>query len=77
LRQANYTCQVTGKRGVKLVVHHLFSVATHPELRWDTTNIVVIQKALHDQFHQQFMGGCGKPVTPQDWHNFLKAVDVC
>jgi hypothetical protein len=76
LRKANYTCQITGKHGVKLVVHHLFSVATHPHLRWDETNIVVVHKVLHDQFHYQYMGGCTKPVTPQDWNNFLKAMDV-
>jgi len=46
LRMANYTCQVTGERGVKLVVHHLYSVATHPQLRWDETNIVVVQKTV-------------------------------
>ena len=77
LRKANYTCQVTGKRGVKLVVHHLFSVAAHPHLRWDETNIIVVQKALHDQFHHQYMGGCTKPVTSDDWNNFLGALGVC
>jgi hypothetical protein len=46
-------------------------------MRWDETNIVVVQKGLHDQFHHQYMGGPTKPVTPQDWHAFLKAVDVC
>jgi len=77
LRKANFTCQVTHQRGVPLVVYRLFSVATHPYMRWDETNIVVVQKGLHDQFHHQYMGGATKPVTPQDWHAFLKAVDVC
>jgi len=77
LRKANYTCQVTGKRGVKLVVHHLFSVSTHPHLRWNATNIVVVQKTLHDQFHHTYMKGCTKPCTPDDWHTFLKQCADC
>ena len=72
LRKANYTCQITGHRGVKLVVHHLYDVATHPAKRWDEANIVVVTKAIHDAFHYDYMRGSGKPVTPNDWTTFLR-----
>jgi hypothetical protein len=71
-RKAKYTCQATGRRGIKLAVHHLYGVATHPELRWDESNIVVVGNDLHLAFHTEFMGGWMKPVTPRDWHSFLK-----
>jgi hypothetical protein len=73
LKKANYTCQVTGKRGIKLSVHHLYGVSTHPQLRWDEANIIVVDQRLHNRFHFQFMRGPMNPVTPDDWQDFLRS----
>jgi nitrous oxidase accessory protein NosD len=72
IAQADYTCAVTRERGCKLAVHHLYSVKSYPEKRWDDSNVIVIKKTLHDEFHQRFMGGSQRPCTPDDWERFLQ-----
>lgn len=50
----NYTCQLSGIRGGKLAVHHIYSYAKYPELRTDPNNGITIRKDIHDQFHKQY-----------------------
>jgi hypothetical protein len=71
ITKADYICVVTGQRGCRLAVHHLYSVNRYPEKRWDESNTIVITKELHDIFHQRFMGNARKPCTPDDWKRFL------
>lgn len=74
LEKANWTCQITGVRGVSLSVHHLDCVKGFPEKRWDESNVVVVQTKLHKEFHFQFMGNTRKKCTSLDWVAFLTTI---
>ena len=51
LRLSNWTCDITGKRGSELVVHHLNGYHWYKRGRTDVNNAVVICKELHSEFH--------------------------
>ncbi len=72
LKERNYTCSVTGERGVKLSVHHLHDVKNYPELRFNQWNVVVVRQDIHKEFHYEFMGNARKSCTEQDWNKFLR-----
>lgn len=71
LSKNNYTCAVTGERGCRLSVHHLYSVCSRPELRWDESNVVVVREDIHKKFHIEHMGGFSVPCRPDDFKEFL------
>lgn len=48
----NYTCQVTGKHGGNLNVHHLNAYHWDKEHRTDTNNGITISKEIHKLFHK-------------------------
>lgn len=48
----NYTCQVTGKRGGDLVVHHLNGYHWDKEHRTDINNGITLSKEIHKLFHK-------------------------
>lgn len=48
----NYTCQITGKRGGDLNVHHLNSYHWDKEHRTDINNGITISKKIHKLFHK-------------------------
>ena len=50
----NWTCQVSGVRGGKLVPHHLQNFAEYPELRFAIDNGVTLSKEEHAAFHKQY-----------------------
>ena len=47
LEKDNFTCQVCGKRGGKLEVHHIKSFADYPDLRFEVSNGIAVHKTCH------------------------------
>lgn len=47
----NFTCQVSGSRGVILNAHHLNNWADFPEKRFDLANGVTLSEEIHNRFH--------------------------
>jgi 5-methylcytosine-specific restriction endonuclease McrA len=47
----NFTCQKTGQRGGRLVVHHINNFADFPELRTAIDNGITLSKEAHIKFH--------------------------
>lgn len=47
----DYTCQICGKRGVKLQAHHLKSWGKYPELRFELDNCQTVCTACHYLIH--------------------------
>lgn len=54
LEERGYRCELTGQIGGKLSVHHLDSVHLFPNKRFDKSNVVVIRKDIHFDFHKQY-----------------------
>ena len=52
LKRDNYTCQITGKRGGKLEVHHLNCYSKFKEERTDINNAITLSKEIHKLFHK-------------------------
>lgn len=52
LERDNYTCQLTGKRGGKLEVHHLNCFSDFKEGRMDLDNCITLSKEIHKLFHK-------------------------
>ena len=50
----NYTCQLSGQKGGKLVVHHLNGYNWDIKHRLDINNGIVITKELHILFHKLY-----------------------
>jgi Mor family transcriptional regulator len=69
LKDRLYTCELTGKVGGELQVHHIFPVWSHPELRYDGGNVIVIQRKIHKEFHRIF----GSKTNVFAWNHFVKA----
>ena len=65
-------CEVTGEKD-NLVIHHLYSFNTHPELGNDTANMVRITSAVHNEFHKIYGRGNN---TCEQWNEFVENLDV-
>ena len=52
LKRDNYTCQITGKTGGKLEVHHLNCFSDFKEGRTDLDNCITLSKEIHRLFHK-------------------------
>lgn len=65
----NYTCQVTGKRGVELCVHHLYSYNKYRCLRTVMENGITVSKEIHELFHKKYGRGNN---TLEQWEKFIK-----
>ena len=52
LERDNYTCQLTGKRGGDLEVHHLNCFSDFKEGRTDMNNCITLSKEIHRLFHK-------------------------
>lgn len=68
-RQANYTCDCCGKRGVKLNSHHLNNYKDNPNKRTDVSNGVCLCEQCHKDFHA-YMGGYKVPCAKEDYYKF-------
>jgi hypothetical protein len=51
LERDNFTDQITGQRGGRLVVHHINNFADYPELRTSLENGITLSKEVHIEFH--------------------------
>jgi hypothetical protein len=52
LQRDNWTCQKTGVRGGRLVVHHIKNFSQFPELRTSIENGITLSYSAHNQFHK-------------------------
>lgn len=52
LKRDNYTCQITGKKGGDLNVHHLNCFSDYEEGRMDLDNCITLSKEIHKLFHK-------------------------
>lgn len=57
MERDNYTCQVTGKRGCRLVVHHLNGYNWFKEGRTDINNAITVSYKVHNEFHKIYGKG--------------------
>lgn len=76
-RDAN-TCQVTGEKKnrvnkLKLAAHHLYSQNGYPYLADVENNLLTLLPEVHEQFHQDYMGGTCKTCTIDDFISFVQA----
>lgn len=71
-KEANYTCQVCARRGVKLNAHHKNSWKFFPELRYEHTNLVCICIDCHKRFHKIYGTGVIKPNVETQFLEFIK-----
>jgi hypothetical protein len=54
MERDNFTCQKTGQRGGRLVVHHINNFADFPELRTSISNGVTLSVEAHREFHKKY-----------------------
>lgn len=53
-KRDSYTCQITGQKGGKLVVHHLNGYNWYKKGRIDPNNAVTLSEELHKLFHKLY-----------------------
>ena len=53
----DYTCQICGKRGVRLNAHHIKSYAYFPNLRFSVDNGITLCEECHKSVHRKRKGG--------------------
>ena len=53
----NYTCQMCGKRGVKINAHHKNAYAYYPDLRYDIDNGITLCVPCHKAIHRRRFDG--------------------
>lgn len=73
----NYTCQLSGKKWWRLVVHHLVPYHSlfndinweveYSDLLFDISNWITISEEIHKQFHNQYWN---VTFTAQDFYDF-------
>lgn len=72
------TCQVTGQKKnrvnkIKLSAHHLYSQNGYPYLADVENNLLTVLPEVHEQFHQDHMGGTSKVCTIDDFIIFVQS----
>jgi hypothetical protein len=54
LERDKFTCQLCGKKGGKLQVHHLYLVSEYPDIALEDDNGITLCVKCHWQIHRQF-----------------------
>jgi len=54
LERDNFTCQKTGERGGRLIIHHINNFADFPELRTTINNGITLSEKTHKNFHKKY-----------------------
>ena len=67
--RANNRCEFTGCKSNNLVIHHLNGYNWYIEGRMDVDNAVVIDKEVHDVFHDKYGRGDN---TKEQWEEFVE-----
>ena len=67
--RANNRCEFTGCKSNNLVIHHLNGYNWYIEGRMDVDNAVVIDKEVHDVFHNKYGRGDN---TKEQWEEFVE-----
>ena len=49
-----YSCCITGKKGGKLEVHHIFNFTDYPHLRFLLDNGITMDRDIHAEFHKLY-----------------------
>jgi hypothetical protein len=57
---------------IKLAAHHLYSQAEYPHLAATAVNLITLSQDVHDEFHQNFMGGAQKSCTIDHFIEFVQ-----
>lgn len=71
LARDDYTCQISGQKGVKLSAHHIWS-RRYPNMRFSLENGITLAREIHIKFHAS-LGGFNKPFTAQELVAFALA----
>jgi hypothetical protein len=67
------TCIVSGltNKQTTIVVHHLYSCSTVPQLEYSMLNGIVLSTELHKTFHRLYSNNC----TPLNFIQFVKLLE--
>jgi len=69
LAERGYICELTGVSSNKLSVHHIDSVHLFPNKQFDKSNVIVITKDIHMDFHRKYGF---QWATKEKWDNYVK-----
>jgi len=67
IQERNFKCELTGLNN-RLSVHHINGVWSHPDLRFDKNNCIVILNSIHKKFHKIY----GNRTNEADWREFIE-----
>jgi hypothetical protein len=73
LASADWTCDITGERGIELEAHHLSNKADNEDVKFDLSNGVAIAKEFHTLFHSKFYFG-KVDNTPEQYAAFKEMI---
>jgi 5-methylcytosine-specific restriction endonuclease McrA len=68
----NFTCQVCGKKGGKLNVHHINNFSEFKELRYKPSNGITLCKECHTKFHSIYGVRNNTKGQLEEFINFVK-----
>jgi hypothetical protein len=68
----NFTCAISGARGIELAAHHIRPWGSYKELRYAVSNGISLDRDIHKEFHWDFMGGTAVGAGPEDLVRFAR-----
>jgi hypothetical protein len=72
----NYDCQICGKHGGKLNVHHLYSYADYEDFRTEVSNGISVCKKEHLIFHKIYGYGGNTPEQFEQFKYYIKSGEI-